>query len=702
MVMVEAKGIPERPGVLRKAGLVAVVALALLVQGYLPALAVDQSRLPGLAEPPLRLLLALDAGDPSRRDSWRLLTQVARLLITVLPDEEWLGLWVAGERPHLSVEVAPLTPAHRHAALRQVHPQSAGPSAAGPAASLKACLPQVAREKGRGVLVVLRAGRHISAANREDSGAYPGLEEACREHHLPMVAVELGQRSRGEVLRRIALATGGRHFQVESTSGLADACLTLLNHLKPPQMAPVTGQGVLLDPSVRRAAFFLPRRHPSRPIVLSDPRGRKLKPDDLGGRGVWLQEPAFDLVVLEKPRAGRWEVQHPDLKQVRCFLETDLRLEAWVSAGSLRADTCPVVVAGLLRGGAVLPRAAWPATGGFFLEWRSPSGTRRRLELQESPRACGGGVPAGFRWLTLPEPLPTGTWEVQVRAEGPEFCRERLLSFQVLDPRYAAQPETPRRLRLVPAPDAPAGEPLSGSLTVSSHQAGLAGRFVRTPGDGILRCETSRLPAGAYQVAARLEGCDIQGYPLKIRPPAIAVTVPAMDPTQDGPPLSRWARWRQAATQIITAPWVRFPPLLQKGRAVRSLALAGVLAGVVLFGVVLLSLFRRPPTSADAAPAGNQPEGSGGEQLQELRREKAELEARLGEMEGEVRRLLTDQQKLQEELAERSRIIQEKSRLIHELEATIQKASAEARAVQEEYAALYVRSAKEKKALQQA
>jgi peptidoglycan hydrolase CwlO-like protein len=132
------------------------------------------------------------------------------------------------------------------------------------------------------------------------------------------------------------------------------------------------------------------------------------------------------------------------------------------------------------------------------------------------------------------------------------------------------------------------------------------------------------------------------------------------------------------------------------------LALAGVLAGVVLFGVVLLSLFRRPPTSADAAPAGNQPEGSGGEQLQELRREKAELEARLGEMEGEVRRLLTDQQKLQEELAERSRIIQEKSRLIHELEATIQKASAEARAVQEEYAALYVRSAKEKKALQQA
>lgn len=678
-------------------------AFVLLVLLTLPGWVLAGSRAPaGSEESPSHILIALDPGGPPSGESWQLLSQAARLLITLLPDEDRLGLLALGDKPRVLLAAGPLTPAHRKAALGPLRPGAGRPRVSGPAALLAENLQQIAPEKGRRALVVLAAGsRPETGSWLGEPGGQARLLSACREHQIPIYVLELGKGSASGFLVQAAAATGGRWFPADTPAVWPPACLALFQHLKSPQMAPMAEQGVLLDPSVRRAVWFLPRIHPSRPAALKDPGGRELRPGRPGEQVDWQAGTGFDLVTLRGPQAGLWEARQADLTKARCFLDTDLRLEAWVPGGELWADACPRVGATLTQMGKVLTDPVFLANTDFCLELIQPSGARSLLRLSEASPGCGPGMPAGSRFGLLPEPLPPGPWEARVRGENKSLRRERLLPLEVRPPLYAARPDGPERLRLGPAGVSSTGAPLAGWLTVRSQPPGLAGSLVQTGPDGVLRCNFAGLPPGEHQLMAQLRGFDPPGCPLVIRPGPIPVagTKAATRP----PPPSRWGRLQQRLAKALPSPPSLSLSPAKKRRMVRFLGTAGGLGIVALGGWLAFGLWRRRRTRPGLPEEAR---GSSAlltaEQLQAVLQEKARLEARVQEMAGELRLMQDEKAKIQGEWEGRSRDLQEKSRRIAELEAEAEKAREEARVVQEEYTALYVRSQKEKKALQQA
>ncbi len=656
------------------------------------------------AETPHQILLALDPGAAGREESWRLVYQAARLLIALLPDEERLGLLTLEARPRMLLPPAPLSPAHRQRALRQLRQGAGVAGRSGPGPPLADSLEQARSWEGRGALVILTAKPHRnSGPHSETSPEAGGLHQDWRHWGWPVFALELGPPGDAGFLAQAAAVTGGGHFRADTPALLPPACLALVQQLKAPQMAPVTAEGAILDASVRRAVWFLPRTQASRPATLIDPRGQELRPGRGGSRVDWLAAPGFDLVSVRAPLAGTWRAQHADLARARCLLEAGVRLEVWIPEGELRADLCPRVGAALAQEGKILGDPALLAATGFSLEWAEPGGPAGRVRLHEAPPGCGSGLPAGWRFGLLPQPLPVGAREIRLRAENPGLRRERRLTLQVLPPVYSARPEGPERLRLAPAAEAGGGGRLSGWLGVRFRPGGLAGRLVKTAADGALTLDLSGLPPGELELAGELRGCDAQGLPLVLRPAPLRLVVAGAPVPAGSPPASRWSRLRQRLAKAVPS----FPSLsltpAKKRRVARFLGLGAGLGGVVLAAWLAWHLWRRRRRPA-ALPeqAADGPGLLAAEQLQAVLQDKARLEARLQEVEGEVRRLQAEKEKLQEESAARSRDLQEKSRRIAALKAEAEKAQEEARAVQEEYTALYVRSQKEKKALQQA
>jgi hypothetical protein len=85
--------------------------------------------------------------------------------------------------------------------------------------------------------------------------------------------------------------------------------------------------------------------------------------------------------------------------------------------------------------------------------------------------------------------------------------------------------------------------------------------------------------------------------------------------------------------------------------------------------------------------------------VETLLHEKAALEARLKEMEKRLQQLAAENADLLKKMEQQSLIFREKARVIGELEKKLQEAEHEAKAVQEEYMALYARSQGEKRVL---
>jgi hypothetical protein len=649
--------------------------------------------------------MALDiSGSMKHTDPQRLLPKAAHIMVGLLNEKDYLGILSFEDVTQTRLATGALTPAQRRRGvqeLKRLQPRGLFTDIhQALSEALKASEPAGGAQR---VVLLISDGQMDIDPLKGNSKTFvervhQQIIPAYQKAGIPIYAVAFTPESDQVLLKALADQTGGRFLLIPKAQDLHQAFLKFYEVLKGPQLAPLVGNSFLIDPQVQEAILVVTRSQQGKPVILENPKGKKLSPATEGAR--WFAAPTFDMVTLPKPLPGNWTVSGQKDGEGKIILMTDLKLECPHLPGEAGADEN-------LLAGALLQDKDQPVTAQevlnqttFTAELQGEGGKPVQLQMGAPPLEQKGLWPPDARVAKFPPYNTPGQWQLRIRALGKTFQRERNVSLKVSGPWYKTQAvsrEGGREVEFLPGPGREAVE-LAGWLNITAPGWGVAGKFVQPPpGKGFCLALPADL-SGLFLVNAQLAGATAAGRPLMLETLPVRVDLTS---GAGGAAPGIGPRSANAATSQRSKIFSRSRKWLWGVLGLTAVAI-GLLGGAAyLFGPRALQLIRRQP-AIDNIPDDISPEQHVlllKSHVEKLLKEKEALLANLAEVREERDKLLAAKEELEARLGQPSRDYQEKSKVIKELEKRLEDAEKEAKAVQEEYMALYARSQQEKQVI---
>ncbi|WP_336366636.1 vWA domain-containing protein [Marinobacter sp. C2H3] len=144
--------------------------------------------------------------------------------------------------------------------------------------------------------------------------------------------VALSDQADAAFLKKLADASDGRFHLAQNASDLNRAFADALNAAEPQQQIPIEGNGFSVDAGVKEfTALIFPGEGDGngalRTLTLVAPDGRRLTPKSAGDSVRWAREPGYDLITIDTPAAGQWQIDGDLGDGSRVTVVSDLRME---------------------------------------------------------------------------------------------------------------------------------------------------------------------------------------------------------------------------------------------------------------------------------------------------------------------------------------------------------------------------------------
>ncbi len=372
-------------------------------------------------EPPMRVRTLIVVDDPDGGVMTRKLSQSAALLYGGLsnPKDE-VALVVGGDKASL----VPLVRAADPETFRRVR-ETLGKAGEGKAAPL-AQVPRIAAE----VFSTPAAGAKnavviFAHAPREGQPASPaGPAGAFAKLGIPVYVVAFGNRVDPSRYRPVVDPTGGELFVIRKGEQLEQAFSSIRAQLRDKEAIPVVGDRLVLDDSIGAATVVMAKRGPRDVNRLVTPGDRVLGAKTKHPGVAWSSFAEYDLVRIESPEAGTWQVRQPPGAPPAAshIEESELRLQVRVGPREPVLGDRAIIEASLERGGKTVSSYAEVKHLVLEAEVIDPSGRLRPVRLNRE----GDG-----RFRAELDNEMQGYHQVRLTAFSPEVQRERRLSFLV-------------------------------------------------------------------------------------------------------------------------------------------------------------------------------------------------------------------------------------------------------------------------------
>lgn len=233
------------------------------------------------------------------------------------------------------------------------------------------------------------------------------------------------------LLSQIAAGTGAVHRFAPTADQLHQNFAELFVAAKKPQMLPISSKGFRIDPDVEEATFYI-NRQGEKEVSLLSPSGRKLAVDASGEGTKWFRGTEFDVITIERPEPGQWEIQGLPKNEGFATVLTSLKLStSWPAA--IYSGTPALLEVRLYEAKKpiVLPQMTGVVTYAYEItptDKISEPIIRAKLSDQGSDGDAGRGDGVYSALVTID---PPGEYRLRVLAVGPTFERYQQLAFRV-------------------------------------------------------------------------------------------------------------------------------------------------------------------------------------------------------------------------------------------------------------------------------
>ncbi len=417
--------------------LLPVIARALCAGLLLAAVAAE-------ATPPVRdvRILVDVSGSMRHTDPDNLRVPALRLLTGLIPGDARAGVWTFGRHVNMLVPHGPVDEAWRDraaAATREIPSIALYTNIEGAleTATWNWHAADAAAERH---LILFTDGMvdlpDGAAENARSRGRITeSIAVRLRDAGVRIHAVALSDETDEPLLRQLAAATGGLFEKTTDAAGLERLFARIFARAVESASLPLLEQRFLIDDSIRELTILAFREEGTAPARLTMPDGAIIEAGN-PPRGVrWHSDLRYDLVTINEPQAGTWEIDAALDPDSRIMVVSDLRLEATRLPTQLLAGDRPRIEASISDGGRTITRREFLHFVRVEARWQGPGpafGEPASRVLLDNGRDGDAVAGDGIHTLILADGLAAGSHALAIEVDGTTFRRAHRQTVEVV------------------------------------------------------------------------------------------------------------------------------------------------------------------------------------------------------------------------------------------------------------------------------
>jgi len=387
--------------------------------------------LPARAETPPELHVLIDvSGSMKHTDPKNLRRPALKLLGDLLPPQADIGIWFFGNRisPVLSPRLAdPQTKSAVRGSANRI--RSDEPYTDIPAA-LDAANAQWLPDTDRNILLLSDGMVDISKDKEINERARARLLNdivpTLKKAHVRVHTIALSKDADSKLLSRIAAETGGIFVQANSADELQRAFLKLFEAAAPRDGLPLKDNTFVVDKSVKELTILAFRDDDQKPTKLKLPNGNLVTAALANNLKGWRWDPTGgrDLITIENPPPGQWQIIGAKDPDNRALIVTDLNLSVMRLPTRVYPGERIEGALSLTNHGDVIRKTEFTSSVQAEIADKNHDGkTLKSIALNDQgagPDILGGD---GYFSFDMERDYPAGTYSVVATAKSPTFER---------------------------------------------------------------------------------------------------------------------------------------------------------------------------------------------------------------------------------------------------------------------------------------
>lgn len=267
----------------------------------------------------------------------------------------------------------------------------------------------------------------------------PRLKSAGIQLHT----IALSANADAELLSRLAETTDGGYAQTESADELQRIFLKMFERAVRRDSLPLENNRFQVDASIDELTLLVFSKAGAPAVQLQPPGAAAFGANEAPPNARWHRESGYDLVTIERPAPGEWEILAEVDPDNRAMIVSDLRLRvSEIPNNLLPGEALPLQIA-LTENDAVITRPDFLRLLDVGIQQQRGNDAARRWSLADNglgDDATGGD---GVFSMRLGPTLATGANELLIEAKTNTFQRQQRQIVQLAEQPFAVQVAPP-------------------------------------------------------------------------------------------------------------------------------------------------------------------------------------------------------------------------------------------------------------------
>ena len=406
--------------------------LVFCVQAALPAwAAVNQI-------PDVRVLIDI-SGSMKKSDPQNLRIPATRLIAGLMPDGSRCGVWTFGRYVNMLVPVRNVDDEWRELAREK----SALINSAGLYTNIEGVLENASSgwfdyDPNTKRNIILLSDGYVDVPKNSSESAesrrriiektLPRLKKAGVVVHT----VALSEDADHQLLETISVATDGSYMKATEASQLNRLFLKLFEKSAEAPSLPLKDNKFKVDKSIENMTLVIMQEGDAKPAAVILPGGESFNQASHPNTVKWHHENGFDLVTIESPVEGIWQIDANIDPDNRVIIATNLELDVSPLPNNIMPNEIIHIYGHMLEDGKPLIKRQLLDNIDMVLLQEQHNGTAQSIHLSDSGIPPDLSVGDGVFSATMKPLGVQGVYELSVIAASPTFEREYRHTLQVM------------------------------------------------------------------------------------------------------------------------------------------------------------------------------------------------------------------------------------------------------------------------------
>jgi uncharacterized protein (TIGR03503 family) len=389
----------------------------------------------------VRVLIDI-SGSMKQNDPKNLRRPALRLLVGLLPKGTRAGVWTFAQYANMQIPLAQVNDGWR----AKARASSYKIGAPGQLTDIENALKR-ATQGWQGPSKELRRSVVLLTDGMVDVAKDEAMNQVSRQRILDKLipqlqkmevavhTIALSKNADHALMRELSEATNGWYEQVDDAEQLQKVFLRIFEKVGRPDTVPLKDNKFTVDNSVTEATVLVFHQPDAQTTRLISPDGESYDPKNAPPSIIWHQDTGYDMLTINDPKAGEWQIQAEVDPDNRVIVVTDLRMRVTELSNRLIFGQVLPLEVSFTDHGRLIRKPA-------FLNVLNLSATKHDVSGQSDTRPVldngqGSDSQAGDGMFTLEfgrDTLHRGVGELVIEAKGQTFVREKRMTYEVVPP----------------------------------------------------------------------------------------------------------------------------------------------------------------------------------------------------------------------------------------------------------------------------